>query len=357
MINFKVGILGAGHIAGVIAETLSELGGFECYAIASRDKDKADRFAEKYGVAKSYGSYDELIADSDVELVYIATVNTTHAELARRCIEAGKPCLVEKPFSYSTDTVKPVLDLAAEKKVFCSEAMWLRYHPVMIQAVAKLRAGIIGDPRYIEASLGYNLMDKERLLKPELAGGSLLDLGVYPLTAMFMIMGGPPIAFSSGAMKLNTGVDAQQTINLKYPNSRVATVYSTMMSETPNNCTVYGSNGYMEIQNINNPERATIYDSKGEVIEELERPDDFISGYEYEFLAAREAIIVGRTETKEYKSAQIYSLYVMTDQLRNSWGALYDLPGEADPEKLRKAQLATIQMAEKKRAEAAAKKQ
>ena len=162
MIEYNIGIIGAGNIAGTIADTLKSMNGFDAYAVASRDIEKAQSFAAEHNIEKAYGSYEELLQDEDVELIYIATVNSNHAELARKCLDAGKPCFIEKPFSYNRKTAEELLNYAESKGLFCGEAMWLRFNPLMRLTVEQLKSGIIGDVRNIVASLGYNIIKKER---------------------------------------------------------------------------------------------------------------------------------------------------------------------------------------------------
>ena len=328
MIEFKVGILGAGHIAGVIADTLNKLDGFTPYAIASRDKDKAIAFGTDHNIKVCYGSYEELIADPEVELVYIATVNSTHAELAKKCIEAGKPSLVEKPFSYNAVTAAEVLKLAEEKNVFCGEAMWTRYTHMLNLTLDLLRKGIIGDVRTVVASLGYDLRESESRKSKETAGGSLLDLGIYPLTLAFMIMNTPPVSVASNYVKLNTGVDAYSTIQMSFPGGKFATVINSMLGVLDNKCTIYGTGGRIEIEGVNCPQRVRVFAPNGKQVQELNPTEKFINGYEYEFLAAREAIIVGRLETPQNTRGNIMALYSFTDTLRKTWDMIYPLPGE-----------------------------
>ena len=330
MIEFKIGIIGAGNIAGIVADTLNKLEGFTPYAIASRDLDRAIAFGTEHDIKTCYGSYDELLADENVELVYIATINSTHAEIARKCIDAGKPCLVEKPFSYNLKTTKEVLDYAGEKKVFCGEAMWLRYLPMMNITVDLIRKGIIGDVRTVIADLGYDLKKVDRLTQMEMAGGALLDLGIYPLTAVFMIMGTPPVSVASNYSKMATGVDAYSTIQMSFPQGRFATVISSLLGVLDNRCTIYGTGGRIEIEDITCPKKIRIFGPDGEQKQEINLPEKQISGYEYEFIAARQAVIVGRMETPENTRTDIMNLYAFIDTLRASWDLIYPLPGEDD---------------------------
>ena len=328
MIEFKIGIIGAGNIAGIVADTLNKLEGFTPYAIASRDLDRAIAFGTEHDIKTCYGSYDELLADENVELVYIATINSTHAEIARKCIDAGKPCLVEKPFSYNLKTTKEVLDYAEEKKVFCGEAMWLRYLPMMNITVDLIRKGIIGDVRTVIADLGYDLKKVDRLTQMEMAGGALLDLGIYPLTAVFMIMGTPPVSVASNYSKMATGVDAYSTIQMSFPQGRFATVISSLLGVLDNRCAIYGTGGRIEIEDITCPKKIRIFGPDGEQKQEINLPEKQISGYEYEFIAARQAVIVGRMETPENTRTNMLTLYNFTDTLRKTWDIIYPLPGE-----------------------------
>ena len=331
MIEYNIGILGAGNIAAVIADVLKNMNGFCPYAIASRDEQKAKDFAEKYGIEKAYGSYEELMADPEVELVYIATVNTNHAELAKKCMDAGKPVFIEKPISYNSRTAAELFQYAEEKGLFCGEAMWLRYNPLMNMVVDLVKKNAIGDVRSITANIGYNLVGKERILNPALAGGALLDIGVYPLTAVFMIMGGPPSQVIATPITTNTGVDAFSTILMGYPQGRNAYVTTTVTAKLDNRCVIYGTHGRIEINNVNNPSQVTIYGADGQNKGELVPQDDAKTGYEYEFKAARKAAIAGNLETTELTRKDIIELYKFIDTIRYTWNLPFPLPGE--PEK------------------------
>ena len=210
----KIGILGAGGIAVQMAKTVAGMKDVENYAVAARSFERAQAFAEKYGFSKAYGSYEEMLADPQVDLVYIATPHSHHAEHAKLCLNAGKPVLVEKAFSYNAATTGEVLNLAKEKNLFCGEAMWIRFMPMYRLMAEYIQKGAIGRVNNITCSLGYSLLKEERLTKPELAGGALLDLGVYPLNLISMIYGSEPPMIGSTCAKLDTGVDAQEALQM-----------------------------------------------------------------------------------------------------------------------------------------------
>ncbi len=179
--KFNVGIMGAGNIAGVMADTLNKMKGVRLYAVASREKVKADVFAGKYGCKKAYGSYEELVTDKKADLIYIATPHSEHFANARLCIEHGKPVLCEKAFTANAAQAEELIKLSEEKGVFLAEAIWTRYMPMLSTIREVLGSGVIGEPKTLTANLGYVIDNVPRLLEPALAGGALLDVGVYTL--------------------------------------------------------------------------------------------------------------------------------------------------------------------------------
>ncbi|MBQ8913658.1 MAG: Gfo/Idh/MocA family oxidoreductase [Lachnospiraceae bacterium] len=318
MIEFKVGILGAGHIAGKIADTLNKLDAFCPYAIASRDIDRANEFGDKYNIEKRYGSYEELANDPEVELIYIATPHSHHAEQAKMCINAGKPVLVEKAFTCDAASAMEVMKLSEEKKVFCGEAMWIRFLPMYMRLADILNKGVIGRVNSLTCSLGYDLRNKERVTNPELGGGALLDLGVYTLNLSTMIFKAPPAAIASSCARLNTGVDAQEVLQLNYKNGGSCHAFVTMLYNAENNAIIYGDKGYIEIKNINCPEEIIVHVHQ-KVVGGFKIPEKQISGYEYEFIEARDAIITGKIETSLMPHADTVNILTLVDTLRKNW--------------------------------------
>ncbi len=188
----NIGIIGAGWIADKMGETLSGVPadkGLVKYAIASRDIVKARSFAEHWGFKKAYGSYQELVDDPDVDLVYIATPHSHHYPHTKLALEAGKPVLCEKAFMANAREAEEILNLAHRKGIFITEAIWTRYMPLSLKVKELLDAGEIGEPRIVNASLCYYMDHKERILRPDLCGGALLDLGVYSINFARMYFG------------------------------------------------------------------------------------------------------------------------------------------------------------------------
>ena len=182
----RVGIVGAGWIAEKAAITLNGLKECDAYAIASRSQEKAADFAAKWNIPKAYGSYSELIADPDVDLIYIATPHSHHYDITKEALLAGKPCLVEKAFMANARQTEEILTIAREQNVFLAEAIWTRYQPAVGIVRNLISNGRIGTPQLITATLGYSMGRKERIFRPDLCGGALLDLGVYAINFVRM---------------------------------------------------------------------------------------------------------------------------------------------------------------------------
>ena len=185
----KVGILGAGSIARAMAMAVNGLEGVEGYAVASRDLSKAQAFCDTWGFQKAYGSYEEMLQDPQVELVYVATPHSHHFEHTRLCIEHGKPALVEKAFTANAAQARELIAMAERKGVFLTEAIWVRYMPSRRILRELIDSGIIGSVQRVSADLSYPIPNVKRLTDPSLAGGALLDLGVYVLNFASMVLG------------------------------------------------------------------------------------------------------------------------------------------------------------------------
>ncbi len=316
MLKLKVGILGAGSIAGIMADTIDKMKWAECYAVASRDLEKAKKFAAAHNVKNAYGSYMEMLKDKKVDLVYIATLHTLHYEHARMCIDYGKPVLVEKPFCVTANDARQLLSYAKERNVFIAEAMWTRYMPMREEIDRMLTSGIIGEPKLLTANLGYEMMHKTRLISPESAGGALLDVGIYPLNFAAMVFGHEIAAVNAVCTYTETGVDAQDSITITYKDGRVAVLNSSMVAVSDRKGIIHGTKGFIIVENINNYESITVYNDKNEKTAFKKRPKQ-ISGYEYEVEACRRAINKKQLFCEEMPHDETIRMMNQLDQIRN----------------------------------------
>lgn len=318
----KVGILGAGKIAGKMAQTISKMPQVTSWAVASRDISKAQMFARQYGFEHAYGSYEELAADPEIDLIYIATPHSHHYAHAKLCILHGKNALVEKSFTQNAQQAKEVLALAKANGVLVTEAMWTRYIPMRKTLDEVLASGIIGKPQSLYATLSYMVADVERMVNPALAGGALLDLGVYTLNFASMVFGDDIQDMKAAAVLTNRGVDAVDNITLTYPDGRMAVLHCDMRAEGNREGAIYGEKGYIVVENINNCEGIRVYNADHELIAAYETPEQ-ISGYEYEVEACMRAIENGETECLEMPHAETIRIMEWMDQIRAQTGVVY----------------------------------
>lgn len=320
--NHTIGILGSGWVAEKMAITLAGMKGYECLAIASRTQAHADDFATKHGIARSYGSYEELVKDDDVELVYIATPHALHYEHAHLCIEHNKPILCEKAFTANAYEAEVLLNLAENRKVFITEAIWTRYMPLSLKIIELVRQGVIGHPYILTANLCYPVSEKERMQRPELAGGTLLDLGVYALNFAAMIYGDEIERIVSACTKTDTGMDDQESITQFFSNRRMAVLNSSMYPRSDRKGIISGDKGYIIVENINNPEVARVYDLDYRLTAEYPAPPQ-ITGYEYQVIACFEAMKQGLLESPYMPHRETLRIMRIMDELRREWGVTF----------------------------------
>lgn len=313
MLNFA--ILGAGRMAHTMAKTVRKLDDVALYAVAARERSRASAFAAEYGMEKYFDSYEEMVQDPAVDLVYIATTHNLHAQHMKLCIACEKPVLCEKPFTMNAAEAAEIIALAREKGVFVCEAMWTRFLPILHDVVSVLYSGIIGEIKQMRADFCTNILYKERMVSPELGGGALLDLGVYCLTAAAILFGSEVAAFENRPLMTERGVDLLDKMTLRYTDGRIADLTCAMDREAPPKIYVYGEDGYMEIDNLTNWQKAVFYKRGGGQIWEICCPPQ-ISGYEYEILAVKEAVENGKKECAQMPHTETMRVMRWMDKLR-----------------------------------------
>lgn len=335
--KYNIGIMGSGNIAGVMAGTIKKMKNVRLYAVASREQVKADVFAGKYGCKKAYGSYEELAMDKKVDLIYIATPHSEHFENARLCINYGKPVLCEKAFTANAMQAEELIKLAREKNVFIAEAIWTRYMPMLTTIQQVLGSGIIGDLKTLTANLGYVIDKVPRLQEPALAGGALLDVGVYTINFASMIFGDNFEKIDAFCTYTATGVDEQNSITIQYHDGKMAVLNSSMVSLSDRRGTVYGTKGFAVIENINNFESITVYDNHYKQLASYKRPKQ-ISGYEYEVEACLRALNAGELECIQMPHSETIRMMKIMDDIRRKLEIVYPFEeGQNEEEKVAEA--------------------
>lgn len=313
-------ILGLGGIARKMAATVNNTDCAVLCAAASRTLEKAEAFAKEFGVGKAYGSYEEMAADENIDLVYIATPHAFHAENAIMCLNQGKHVLVEKPLAVNAKQAEKVFSLAEEKGLFAGEAMWSRFQPIQKNINEILKSGRIGEVTQVTAFTGGEMTNVKRLTEPELAGGALLDVGIYPLNFASMAINEPLERIDTNAEISEKGVDLQNAFVLTYKSGKMAALGSSMVSEMDSRGVIYGTKGRIEAEFIIDIARITVC-AEGKR-ETTERPPQ-ITGFEYELEAAVKAIERGDTETEEMPHSETLKMLRIMDELRGKWGVRY----------------------------------
>ncbi len=332
--TMRVGIIGTGWIAEKAAITLHGLTECEAYAVGSRTLVTAETFAAKWGIARAYGSYSELIADPDVDLVYVGTPHSHHYDVTREALLAGKPCLVEKAFMANARQAEDIINLAHERGVFLAEAIWTRYQPAVSIIRGLIADGRIGTPRLLTATLGYSMGEKPRIMRPDLCGGALLDLGVYALNfaRMFCCESNAEGAFVSTdimsmdgtCVKSVTGMDLTNTMSLVMKNGMICNLQSSAACVGDNIGVIAGTEGNLIIDNINNPQAITVNGPDRTYVETIRVPQQ-ITGYEYQFLACHQALLEGLLEPREMPHDETLYIMLLMDKFRSKWGVRYPM--------------------------------
>ncbi len=319
----KLGIIGAGHIAIKMARTLAgKPQGCECYAVASRDLEKARAFASEHGIPKAYGSYRELVEDPEVDIVYIATPHSFHHENTRMALECGKPCLVEKAFTMNAREAEDLVNISESRGVFLTEAIWTRYLPMSHKVAELLNEGIIGEPKLLRASLCYPVTHKERIQRPELGGGALLDLGVYVLNFARMYFGTDIVKTATSCVTGPTGVDLQESISLTYGDGRMANLQASALCINDRQGIISGTEGSIIVDNVNCPSRIDVYRGY-DLVQTIGLPADFITGFEYQLFECQRCLSEGLVESPMMPHNETVAVMRQMDGLRAEWGIGY----------------------------------
>lgn len=337
----NIAILGLGGIAHAMADTLVKMShdprysnAVKPYAVATRNSlERAQSFATQYGFAHAYGSYEDLLADPDVDVVYIATPHALHEQQAIACMKAGKAVLVEKSFTANADQARRVIDVSRQTGQVCVEAIWTRFMPSRQEIAKTVSSGVIGDVTEISASLSYPTSHKARIMDPAMAGGALLDVGVYDLNFVDMTLPHATVdKMESVCAKTDTGVDQRfaATLWLHNPDSSdanaqtvMATISSSILSVGDRLGLIRGTRGYIVVHNINNPESMDVYNAQHQRISSQALNSSQLTGYEYEVMATVTARVNGQTEAPEMPHSQTIRVMEQMDSLRRQWGEIY----------------------------------
>lgn len=321
--DVRWGFLGPGNIATSVVADLPLVDGAVPLAVASRDRARAQRFADEHGFERAYGSYDELLADGDVDVVYVASPHAQHHRYVTTVLDAGKPVLVEKAFTVSLAAARDLVARARERRLFCMEAMWTRHLPVMGRLRELVADGAIGEVRSVEASFGFRreVDPTDRLWAPELGGGALLDLGVYPVSFAHMLLGPPETVDVRGALG-PTGVDADVALLLAWPDGATARLACSITSHLRSSAVVAGTLGHVVIEPpFHHPPRFTLHrpDAEPEVVE----APPVGTGYSHELAEVQRCLAAGLTESPTMPLDDTLAVMATLDTALEALGAVH----------------------------------
>ena len=322
------GILGTGAIAAAFATALRQVTDATLFAVGSRSQTSADDFAQTHDVGRAFASYAELAADPDVDVVYIASPHTAHFEHTMLCLGAGKHVLCEKPFALNSTQTEQMVALAKHNGLFLMEAMWMRFIPLIIELRRRVDAGEIGPVRMIQADFGFRAPRNphSRLFNPELAGGALLDLGIYPLAFSALLLGAPT-EITSLANIGTTGVDEQSAYVLKHEGGELSVLASALRTQTSMSAWVYGTDGRIHLpKQFWRAKEMVLYRNEMEP-ESIHLPYTG-NGYQFEAQEVVDCLRAGKTESEIMPLRDSESLMGTMDTIRRQWGLTY--PNETE---------------------------
>ena len=322
--RLRWGILGTGFIADLQVRDLVD-NGFAVQAVGSRSLETSQAFASRFGIPTAHGSYEDLAADPDVDVVYVATPHVFHHENALLALNAGKHVLVEKAFTINARQAQEIVDLAAGKGLVALEAMWTRFLPHMARLREIVAGGTLGEVRKVVASHNQDLPKDpaHRLNDPALGGGALLDLGVYPVSFSFDVFGAPQRILASAALTA-TRVDRQTAAIFEYADGQQALVDCALDTAGNNRAAIIGTGGWVEIESVwYNPTPFTRYDASGDIVERFDEPVQG-RGMQYQAAELERLVREGLTAGTVLPPGESVAIMAALDEVRRQIGLTYD---------------------------------
>jgi len=323
MTALRWGILATGGIAHAFTADL-KTAGLTVAAVGSRRAESAQEFAATHGIPRSYGSYEELVADPDVDIVYIATPHSHHLACAALALEHGKHVLIEKPLTLDADQAVAIRDLAAGHRLLAMEAMWTRYLPHMVRLREILAAGVIGEVRVLSADHTQNLPTDpaHRLNDLSLGGGALLDLGIYPVSFAWDVLGAPAEILATAQLG-ETGADTDVAISVRHASGGVSSLLTSMRGAGANAAQIVGTKGRIEIDGVfYAPTSFRVFDLDGTLVEEF-RTEIEGRGMQFQALYAERLIAEGRIDSDLLSIEESVAIMGTLDEIRRQIGVVY----------------------------------
>lgn len=322
---FRWGILGAGTIAQKFCLGVQALPDHQLIAVGSRSQEKADTFGDQFAMPHRHTSYAALVADPDVDAIYVATPHAMHKEHTLLALRAGKHVLCEKPFAVNATEARAMIDEARQQKRFLMEAMWMRFIPGILEAKRLIAEGAIGEVRMVTADCGFRtgFNPESRLFAPALGGGGLLDVGVYPISLASMLLG-RPAQIATVAQLGETGVDEQSAFLLRYPGGQLATLFTAIRTKTPVDCVIMGTEGMLRLHPPFLATKTLTLTQAGQAPQTIDVPFT-ANGYNYQAAAVADCVRAGRLESSLMPLDESLHIMETMDMIREEWGLRYPM--------------------------------
>jgi predicted dehydrogenase len=321
------GILGAGKIANKFASDLRWVEDAELKAIGSQDQLKGSQFAKTHNIPFVYNSYEALASSKEIDVIYVATPHGFHHKHVMLCLEHGKAVLCEKAFALNLAQVTQMVELASTKKVFLMEAFWTKFIPQYQMVKTMIDRGDIGEIKFIQADFGFKAPSPlaQRLIDPELGGGSLLDIGIYPVFFALSLLG-KPIELNSLMSSYPSGVDEQIVVNMKFGNGALAVLSSTFAADTPTEAVIAGTEGRIHMRNrFHNPVGTIEYVKGKDEVHHVNVKKEEGFGYQFEARHVGDCLRKGLIQSPVYTLQDSLLLMVTLDKIRASAGIRYSV--------------------------------
>ena len=330
MHKVRWGLVGPGWVAEGFAEGLAYTDDAVLEAVVSKTSlEKAQEFAKRHGIKKAYGSYEEFLADPDIDIVYISILIPAHKQMVKDCFKAGKPVVCEKPFALNAKETQEMIQAAKDADLFLMEAMWSRFLPVAKTIRQWLKEGRVGKVKYVRADHGFLFKDHTtRQFDRKVGGGAMMDLGVYAISFASMVLGYEPEEIKSLAAIGDTEVDEQSVITMRYPGNEIAVLSCTMRAETPQEAWIVGDEGVIRLKKaFMNADTVTLeIESKltddPTIVEEINIPIDG-PGYRYEAEEAMRCLQQDKKESDILPLSETLGVMKIMDTVREQWGRKY----------------------------------
>jgi len=319
------GVIGAGGIADVVVPDIGTTPGNQVLAVAARDPERAAAFAARHGITRSYGSYDALLADPDVDVVYIATTHAQHHGQALAALRAGKPVLVEKAFTLNARQAREVVAEARARQLFCMEGMWMRLHPMVREAAGLAAEGRIGKITGVRADLSrlFPYDPAHRLYDLALGGGALLDLGVYPATFAWLILGRPDTVQAVGSLA-PTGSDLTVAMQWGYAGGQVAQIFCSAAGPSPYTGLITGTEGWIRLEErIHRASAITVHTQGEERV--IAAPETIGGGFGHEIAEVARCLREGLPESPLVPLDETVAILEVLDEARAQLGVRYEV--------------------------------